>query len=432
MMNLLIGELSKQIEENALQDKAFLIGFSGGVDSTALLHLFVQLQKRYHFPLRAIHIHHGLSQNADQWLSHCQQVCSQLDVPFLAQKVKLATATNIEAEARIARYQAIREILQPNEILVTAHHLDDQCETFFLALKRGSGVKGLAAMPVRSQLFSVPVFRPLLTITRSQLEQYITEQQLVTIFDESNDDVRYERNFLRRDVLPLLKQRWQHFDRAVARSAQLCAEQEQLLQELLTPIFLTHLAADNSFNLDNFATYSTIKQRQLLRFWFAHLQQPMPSQKQMEILLNEVVLAPVDRQPELQLNNCVVRRFQQHLYLTPIYQDLRSCILPITPGETILLPDGLGELHCGQTGQMLVFEWQQHQLQIPLPQQGQQITIRFHYSKKVKIAANQPHKDIKKVWQNLQVPVWQRTRIPFVFVDECCCGAIGYFVNYAE
>jgi len=81
---------------------------------------------------------------------------------------------------------------------------------------------------------------------------------------------------------------------------------------------------------------------------------------------------------------------------------------------------------------MLVFEWQQHQLQIPLPQQGQQITIRFHYSKKVKIAANQPHKDIKKVWQNLQVPVWQRTRIPFVFVDECCCGAIGYFVNYAE
>ncbi|MFC0308158.1 tRNA lysidine(34) synthetase TilS [Gallibacterium trehalosifermentans] len=431
-MNHLLDVLIQQIAENALQNKAFLIGFSGGVDSTALLHLFAQLRQSKNIPVRAIHIHHGLSKNADDWLQHCEQICSEWQIPFISQKVLLNGTCNIEAEARAARYQAIQQVLQPNEVLVTAHHLDDQCETFLLALKRGSGVKGLAAMPVQTTLFSVPIFRPLLTVSRTALAQYITEHQLITIFDESNDDTRYERNFLRKQVLPVLKQRWQHFDQAVARSAQLCAEQEQLLQELLTPIFLTHLAADGSFTLDHFSSYSISKQRQLLRLWLAHLQQPMPSQTQLEVLLNEVVNAEADRQPELQLNARVVRRFQHKLYLTPLYQNLRDYILPIQLDEVIELPDHLGEVSCQQAQQFAVFAWQQHQLSIKLPENYQQLTIRFHYSKSVQISAHSTKTEIKKVWQKLNVPAWQRTRIPLVFIDEHCCGAIGYFINYAE
>ncbi|MFC0323802.1 tRNA lysidine(34) synthetase TilS [Gallibacterium melopsittaci] len=431
-MNHLLDVLIQQIEENALQNKAFLIGFSGGVDSTALLHLFVQLRQNKNIPVRAIHIHHGLSKNADDWLQHCEQICSKWQIPFISQKVSLNRASNIEAEARVARYEAIRQALQPNEILVTAHHLDDQCETFLLALKRGSGVKGLAAMPVQTTLFSVPIFRPLLTITRAMLEQYLADYQIATIFDESNDDIRYERNFLRKQVLPVLKQRWQHFDQAVVRSAQLCAEQEQLLQELLAPIFFTHLAPDDAFTLNHFSSYSVSKQRQLLRLWLAHLQQPMPSQKQLDVLLNEVVNAEGDRQPELQLNKRVVRRFQHKLYLTPLYQNLREYILPIQLGEAIELPDNLGQVSCQQVQQFAVFAWQQHQLSVKLPVNYQQLTIRFHYSKSVQISTNSTKTEIKKVWQKLNVPAWQRTRIPLVFVDEYCCGAIGYFVNYAE
>lgn len=424
----LISILKQQIEQNALQNKAFLIGLSGGVDSTVLLHLFVRLAERMPLKFRAIHIHHGISPNADHWLNHCRQLCQQFNVSFCFEKVQIQDHSNIEAQARQARYQAIQKHLNSNEMLVTAHHLDDQSETFLLALKRGSGVKGLAAMPTLSRLFSVPIFRPLLSVTRRQLEQYLAENQLTAIFDESNDDLRYERNFLRHQVLPLLRQRWATIDLAIVRSAQHCAEQEQLLEELLQPLFQQHLMQDNSLNLKGFCDYSLHKQRYLLRYWFAYLQQPMPSQKQLQVLLDEVIGAKNDRQPELQLNQKVVRRYQQQLYLTPIYQDLRIIKLPIQIGETVILPDNLGELYCYQQHHYLYFEWQQQQLILPLPKAPYQITIGFHYSKTVKIKANTKHTDIKKVWQMLAVPPWQRNRIPLIFINEQLKGAVGYFI----
>ncbi|MFU2123363.1 tRNA lysidine(34) synthetase TilS [Gallibacterium anatis] len=428
----LITVLRQQIEQNALQNKAFLVGLSGGVDSTVLLHLFVRLSEQMPLKFRAIHIHHGISNNSDYWLDHCRQLCQQFNVSFCFEKVQIQDHSNIEAQARQARYQAIQQHLNHNEMLVTAHHLDDQSETFLLALKRGSGVKGLAAMPTLSRLFSVPIFRPLLSVTRRQLEQYLAENQLTAIFDESNDNLRYERNFLRHQVLPLLRQRWAMIDQAIVRSAQHCAEQEQLLEELLQPLFQQHLMQDNSLNLKGFLDYSLRKQRYLLRYWFAHLQQPMLSQKQLQVLLDEVVGAKNDRQPELQLNQKVVRRYQQQLYLTPIYQDLRTIKLPIQSGESVSLPDNLGELRCEQQPQQLCFAWQQQQLILPLPQAPYRITVGFHYSKTVKIKANTKHTDIKKVWQMLAVPPWQRNRIPLIFINDRLQGAVGYFINYAE
>ena len=294
----LISILKQQIEQNALQNKAFLIGLSGGVDSTVLLHLFVRLAERMPLKFRAMHIHHGISPNADHWLNHCRQLCQQFNVPFSFEKVQLQQQRNIEAQARQVRYQAIQQ----------------------------------------------------------------------------------------------------------------------------------HLMQDNSLNLKGFYDYSLRKQRYLLRYWFAHLQQPMPSQKQLQVLLDEVVGAKNDRQPELQLNQKVVRRYQQQLYLTPIYQDLRTIKLPIQSGESVRLPDNLGELRCDQQSQQLCFTWQQQQLILPLPQVPYRITVGFHYSKTVKIKANAKHTDIKKVWQMLAVPPWQRNRIPLIFINEQLKGAVGYFI----
>ena len=430
-MNLL-NYLHQQLEENALQNKAFLIGFSGGVDSTALLHLFAQLQKIHQFKLRAVHIHHGLSPNADDWLAHCQKFCQQLALPLIVEKVQLKGQSNIEAEARQARYQAIKQCLAEDEVLVTAHHLDDQCETFLLALKRGSGVKGLAAMSEQSELFSVPIFRPLLSITKVQLEQYVMQHHLPVIFDESNDDIRYERNFLRKEVLPLLQQRWHNIGQAIARTARLCAEQQDLLQELLQPIFAQHLTQDGAFQLAQFATYSKAKQKQLLRIWLAYWHQPMPSQRQMTTLLEEVIAAQKDRQPELHLNHRVIRRYLDKLYLTPNYRILTQTQLPINIGETVVLPDDLGLVQCQQHAQYLFFDWQQKQLQIECYLNNPQISIRFHYSRQVKISPQAKRTDIKKVWQKLHVPPWQRNRIPLIFINDKFYGAIGYFNNYAE
>ncbi|HBO37032.1 MAG TPA: tRNA lysidine(34) synthetase TilS, partial [Pasteurellaceae bacterium] len=170
--------------------------------------------------------------NADFWEEHCRQICLRLDIPLIIEKVQVNNQNGVEAAAREARYQAIGRYLQPHEILVTAHHLQDQTETFLLALKRGTGIQGLGAMQPQSVVYNLPILRPLLNFTRLQLEDYVHSEQLTWIEDESNHDNRYERNFLRNEILPPLRRRWADFDRAVQRSAQHCFDQQQLINEL--------------------------------------------------------------------------------------------------------------------------------------------------------------------------------------------------------
>ena len=244
-----------------------LVAFSGGLDSTALLSLVKKLsEKRPHLSLRAIHIHHGLSPNADAWTNHCQQLCKQFAIPLIIEKVKVEMHDGIEAGAREARYQAISTHIQPDEYLVTAHHLNDQTETFFLALKRGAGLQGLGAMQKESQLFGMPILRPLLSFSRYELEDYVQRETLSWVEDESNQDNHYDRNFLRNQILPELRQRWGHFDHAVQRAAQHCFEQHQLINELLQDCFEQHILEDQKqFLLVNFLDYSLQKQTALLR-----------------------------------------------------------------------------------------------------------------------------------------------------------------------
>lgn len=239
------------LNASLLPYRQILVAFSGGLDSTVLLHQLVQWREQQpDVTLRAIHIHHGLSSHADSWVTHCEAVCQQWQVPLVVRRVQLQDeGLGIEAQARQARYAAFAQALHPGEVLVTAQHLDDQCETFLLALKRGSGPAGLSAMGERSSFAGTQLIRPLLGETRAALEQWAKRYALRWIEDESNQDDVYDRNFLRLRVLPLLQQRWPHFAEATARSAALCAEQERLLDELLAEDLAGCITADGALQL---------------------------------------------------------------------------------------------------------------------------------------------------------------------------------------
>ncbi|MDP9500895.1 tRNA lysidine(34) synthetase TilS [Bisgaard Taxon 45] len=409
----------------------FLIGFSGGLDSTALLLLFAKLrEKQPHLQLRAIHIHHGLSANADAWVTHCQQICQQVAIPLIVEQVKIEQHKGIEAGAREARYQAIRNHLLPNEMFATAHHQQDQTETFFLALKRGSGLAGLGAMQRESTVYCLPLCRPLLTFTRQMLLNYVNQAGFPWVEDESNTDSRYERNFLRHEILPRLRQRWPHFDDAVQRSAQHCFEQQQLLNELLQPEFAQHVdKAEHTFQLNDFVLLSPLKQRALLRLWLGQCGLPMPSKVQLCQLIQDVIFAKSDSQPQFQLGEHYVRRYQDKLYLTPHFADLSSLRLPIQIGETLTLPDHLGTLTLQQHAEQLHITWAhpQHTLTSLLPLTEERIEVRFRYSGKVRLSPTQANQDIKKLWQQHGVPVWLRQRIPLIFYADEFKSAVGYF-----
>ena len=209
---------------------AWHIAFSGGLDSTVLLHLLANTE---HLPpLSAIHIHHGLQAAADAWPSHCQSICDSLGVPLRVIRVQVQSGASLERAAREARYQAFAEAAGAGEVVLTGQHRDDQAETLLFRLLRGAGVRGLAAMPLHRPLAGGHLVRPLLDVSRAELEAYAHAHQLKWIEDPSNADPRFSRNYFRHRVFPVLTERWPQAVSSLARTAEHLSEAQELLDEL--------------------------------------------------------------------------------------------------------------------------------------------------------------------------------------------------------
>ncbi len=414
------------LAEHLGQHQKVLLGFSGGLDSTVLLHLLVRLRAQSpplhdgQIALRAIHIHHGLNSKADLWVEHCRQVCTDWQVEFRTAKVKLDIRQNgIEAAARHARYRAFQHELQQDEILITAQHLDDQAETFLLALKRGSGPAGLSAMPSRMSFAGTTLIRPLLNVSRVELEAYAQSQRLQWVEDDSNQDDRYDRNFLRLNIMPLLHQRWPHFPHAVSRSASLCAEQEQLLDELLQASLEVLITTEGSISIPPLVNSSEAKRNALLRRWLNRSGIKMPTREQLQRIWSEVALARQDAEPRFRLGQEDIRRYRQQLWLVPQYQDLAGVILAWNIQQVLMLPDGLGKLSPSKKGG----------IRVRMPNDNEQVTIRFGVQGNIRIVGRQHSRHSKKLWQELGVAPWLRERIPLLYYNEKLIAALGTFIT---
>ncbi|OOS00843.1 tRNA lysidine(34) synthetase TilS [Haemophilus paracuniculus] len=406
--------LQTQIEQH-FPHAHFVIGLSGGVDSVVLLHLFRQLNVE----VRAIHIHHGLSPNADSWADFCHALCQRWQIPCVVRKVKVQGEKGVEGNAREARYQALGEQIQADEILVTAHHLDDQAETFLLALKRGSGVKGLSAMQAVSYRQNLTLFRPLLGISKADLINYAKQQDLLYIQDESNQINDFDRNFLRNEILPALNQRWQHFNQMIARSAQHCAEQQTLLEELLAEELNKFADVQRkSLNIAEFPYFSHAKQKQLIRLWLTRHQIPMPTTAQLQQILEQLISAKQDKNPQLQLGKIWLRRYQQRIFLTPTLHDFKHFVATLKPHQSLTLPDNLGQLNHLQTTLSFKKNGQTTRLNLPTELQQSELTIKLYHSGKVERYQTPQREDIKKLYQQAQIPVWERARTVLVFTEQ--------------
>lgn len=409
------------LEQSLGAEQAVLLAYSGGLDSCVLLHQLTLLrQLRPDLRVRALHIHHGLNPLADEWVEHCRQQCARWHVPLEVVRVTLDVREGgVEAAARAARYQALQQHLLPDEALLTAQHLDDQSETVMLALKRGSGPAGLAAMPRRHQRGTYRHLRPLLSLSRQQLEAWAQQHQLNWIEDDSNQDPRYDRNFLRLQVLPVLNARWPHFSAAVARSAELCGEQEQLLDELLGEALEAMLDDQGSLGYTPLLTMSDARRFALLRRWIASQGGSMPSRDGLRRLWQEGVLSREDAAPRLRFGNAEVRRYRDRLWWLPVMHSLREHrICWQAPWQPLPLPNGLGQLEVGDSGMAL---------RQPLPQEV--VSVRFQAQGNVHIVGRAGGRPLKKIWHELQIPPWLRERTPLIFYDDRLIAAAGVFIT---
>lgn len=296
--------------------RGLLVAFSGGLDSTVLLVLAARFARAHGLALNALHVHHGLSPHADHWVAHCEGVCRQLAVPLIVERVQLCRGNgeSLEAQARAARYERLAAHLGEGEWLLTAHHQDDQLETLLLALKRGAGLRGLAGM-VASQPFAAGhLLRPLLDMSRAELAQAAQSLPYGWVEDESNEDPSYDRNFLRQQIIPLLKDRWPAMARTTARTMALCAEQEALISELAEADWQA-VGEGEGLRIDGLLSLSPVRRNNLLRHWIRRQGGEMPSRELLGLLWQEVALARDDANPRLSLQGLACRRYQGRLYL---------------------------------------------------------------------------------------------------------------------
>ncbi|KPD04345.1 tRNA(Ile)-lysidine synthetase [Moellerella wisconsensis ATCC 35017] len=432
LMSQLSMQIINTVEEKIKHQRHILVGFSGGLDSTVLLHCLYQLREQRYpdLQIRALHIHHGLNPKADYWVQHCEQICLEWKIPFICRRVEVdASKKGEEAAAREARYQAYRAVIYPNEVMVTAQHLDDQAETFMLALKRGSGPAGLSAMP-ESMPFMTHVdvesgekinsllLRPLLTLSRSQLDHYAQQFTLCWIEDDSNQDDRYDRNFLRLHVMPILNQRWPHFASAAARSAALCAEQESLLDELLTSALQEALDYQGGLSIEVLQTCSAEKRNALIRRWFGYHNLTMPGYHQLQRIWQEVALARQDAEPIFQFGSYDIRRYQGYLWLVRRMKSLVNQQFTWDYPAPHILPNSLGCL--------VVMHGKG---QIRPPATGEVVSIRFGLQQTINIVGREHSRHSKKIWQELGVAPWMRARTPLIYYNEQLITAVGCFVT---
>lgn len=417
-MNSLLAPLRLTIQQLGLNQ--LVLGLSGGLDSMVLLQLCQQLLQGSDIKLKAVYIHHGLSANADQWAAFCQLQCLKRQIPFEVQKVQLNPAANIEAQARAARYSALAAfVVTPQTALLTAHHADDQLETLLLALKRGAGPAGLSGIAALQPFASGWLVRPLLDFSREQLEVFAKQQQLEWIEDESNNDSRFDRNFLRLQVMPLLQQRWPAFRQNALRSVAHIQQQQIFVENQLQQLLPTVMhAAELDLKLLTAQDFTT--QKLLVRGWLA-LTGLNPSTDWLERFFSELIGAKADAQPLLELDAYQIRRFANKAYITQMTE---------APQAGVLLELKAGQQLNTAVGQFLL---NRENKGTPVLITDDPVYLVFGlFSLPFKPAGERQSKELKQWLKLWAIPPWQRLHLPVLVQNNQVVAVLGLASNTAQ
>lgn len=380
----------------------YWVGYSGGRDSSVLLHALASIEEQLPAPLAAIHVDHGLHPDSAHWAAHCRTVCRALGVPMEEQRLGLVRqpGDSMEQVARDARYHAIGERMEPGEMLLTAHHGDDQVETFLLQLLRGAGVSGLAAMPLLREWANGWLARPLLGYSRADLEGWAAEQGLGWQEDTANADLTIPRNYLRHEIIPRLKRRWPALVATTSRSASHCADAKELIEEVAwDDLAAAGLTSPWQLSLDSLSSLSAARQRNLLRFWIRSQEVAVPGHQIIERILREVLHASGQSEPLVQWNGGEIRRYRNRLYLLPGLPPVPTQTLSWDGEKPLELPHGLGVLR---------FEQPAAQIQPPL-----EVTFRRE-GLKCRPAGREGSRSFKRLCQDLAIPPWLRPLLPLL------------------
>lgn len=395
------------------------VAYSGGLDSTVLLHAMVALTLE-HTELRAVHVNHGLQKNSEHWQRHCEQLCSQWQLPLLSQRIDLsATRSNVEAMARQARYQVFERILGADEWLLTGHHQDDQAETVLLQLMRGTGPLGLAAMPYERPLGTGVLLRPLLNTSREDLVAYAKKHELNWIDDPSNQNSQIRRNFVRHQVMPMLQSKWPQVTKSLVQTALNCADYHYALVDWAWQDYhRIHDDVKQAICIEKLLALSSAKRNHILRLYFQQCQTMLPSRKLLQQISQQIFQAPRDKQPAIMWGDRILRRFQGCLYLTKYHLvKVKTSPQIYSLQEQEIILEGIGTLQVRQSKSGVL-----------LTEPGFQVCFR-QGGERLRPTAAGRNRTLKNLMQEWGVPPWQRPHIPLIYSNDNLVSVVNYCNN---
>ena len=369
-----------------LIDKNIVIALSGGIDSVVLLHF---LNSHYPGNIRAVHINHNLSKHSKDWSLFCKELCHKQDIEFKSIDINIKTSSNIEENARKKRYNSLKSELSKNEVLCTAHHQEDQSETFLLQLFRGSGVAGLASMPKMKSFADAFLYRPFLNISKQLIVDYATKYNLDWVEDDSNINLNFKRNLLRLEFIPKLESGFEGVIKNISRSAYHQSEALKLINDLAEiDIEKFNLVINHKIQVLPLTELPERRVANVLRYYIAQRGFLMPSNKVLTELIS-VLRAKDDAKVILKWHLYEVRRYDNELYFFD--------------GE----PDRSNE-DCPLFNKL---------------KDQTNFTIRFRQDgQRVRLKGKKHSSSLKKILQSANIPPWERDKLRMYYINETLVG----------
>lgn len=398
------------------------VAYSGGVDSHVLLHLCAS-QPGLRSKIVAVYVDHGLQTMSSAWGDHCRGQATDLGVAFrlLQTDAHAAVGESPEAAARNARYRVLRELLAAGDLLLLAQHREDQMETLMLQLFRGAGPAGLAAMPSGCEFGKGRMLRPLLDVAKADILAYAQSQDLQWVEDPTNQSSDFDRNYLRNEIVPLLKQRWPAVDKTVARSARLCGDAAAMIEAWCAQALqAVYDPSDGSLNIASLPDMGAIQRNNLLRHWLRLRGLKPPSQAVLQTLVDQLVGGRDDADAVLIIQGCRIKKYRQKLYCIPQAQISLTIEPSIWPNDQVQIMFGNG---CRLT-KVLASEgigkplWDAATVEIS-PRRG---------GERLQLPGRVGHRCLKKLYQEAGVPPWERDIRPLIYLDGRLAAVAGLWV----
>ena len=403
------------IFENSITDKIesknydeFLIAYSGGIDSTALLYFSKKIARKLNKKIKAIHVNHNLNKESIEWEKHCSNFCKDIEVPLIIKNLNIVMhkGYSIEEIARKDRYKSICDEINIKTVMMTGHHMEDQAETFLYQLLRGAGAKGLSSMPEIKKYNNGYHIRPFIKFSKKNLENIVQHSNLDYVFDTSNNDINFSRNFIRKSIFPIIEKKWPSYASTISRSANNLAELVKLNDDLAKIDIKEYLLEDiNKINL-NVKNLDSYRFNNVIRFWIKKNNFRMPSLSQIESIYRDVFLAGKDKSPFFKCSEYEIRRFN----------DCVEIMSPLTKHDS-------SKVYLWELKKNLVITC----LSINLSWDNLEDKLGFKVNRNVEvkfrktgenIQIGDSGKSLKDFMRENKVPPWMRDRTPLIYIDN--------------